>query len=613
MTGRFDHIQSFENMGFKVNHNQTQQKTRCHRGTDCGNPNAKNHRDPCVSINLNDGIWNCHKCGNSGTVAKYNDRSDHTPVRKQYQRPNLKGLKQLSETNDPIVDWFKGRGIPESVVRANKVVRERDWIVIPYVRDGKLINFKRRHISKKEFRQAGNAEPIMFNRDRCVDPDWLIVVEGEFDAMAIETAGFTNVTSPNQGAPKANDKSVDSKLECIDNTWEIFESKSRIVIAVDNDENGRRLERELIRRFGAERCQTLRWGDQKDANEYLLEHGVDALRDHVNKNCQDVPVSGIWTVDDAWDSMIDGFRNGKKRGETTHVPEIDELWTWRTGDLNLWTGYNNEGKTTLLNQLLLLRAKLDGERVGVFSPENYPPDEFFDDLIHTLVGKSTDKYFANVMSEMEYSAAARFVNQHFFIVNPDDTFDLKTLFDKFRFLVRRHGIRHVVFDPWNQIDHELKAGEREDLYISRVMTQFKRFAVDNDVSMNIVAHQNTPREVDGAGNYKPPNKYNMKGGGTFSDKADNVLAIWRPYFKTDKFNPLVRFISEKIKKQRLVGHMGETDLEFDRKTNRFFSNGTTPFDDIRLDHGKQNVMFDDHGNTIPDDDVAEFKTDDLPF
>lgn len=614
MSDRHENIQAFQNLGFKVRGNVTQQKTVCHGGTDCGNPNAKNKRDTCVSLNLDDGIWKCHKCSASGSVAKRSDSfSNRQIVRKSYDKPKSNTFVKLKPKSDPIIDWFAKRMIPESVVLANKIRSERDWIVIPYLRDGKLINVKKRHIREKDWRQAGNAEPIMFNRDRCVEPDWIVVVEGEFDAMAIETAGMTNVTSPNQGAPNANDTNVDKKLECIENTWEIFETKKRIVIAVDNDDNGRRLQRELIRRFGSERCQTVDWGDVKDANECLITHGAERVKQMIN-DAVDVPVSGIWTVDSAWDSMLDGFRNGKKRGVTTHMTTVDEFWTWRTGDVNLWTGYNNEGKTTLLNQLLLLRAKFDGEKCAIFSPENYPADEFFDDVIHTLVGKSTDPHFSNQMTESEYSIAAQFINDHFFIVHPDKLFDLETLFDKFKYLVRRHGVRHIVFDPWNQIDHNMKSGEREDLYISRTMTAFKRFAIDNDVSVNIVAHQNTPRELDSAGNYHKPSKYNLKGGGTFSDKADNVLIVWRPNMKSDNRDPLVTFVSDKIKKQRLVGRLGDTDLNFDFMSNRYTVNGRSAFDDAvddQPDH--QMTMLTPNMDFEPDDLRANPETDDLPF
>lgn len=602
-TTKFDHIRSFESMGFKVSHEKRQQKTKCHKGNECQNPTAQNQNDTCVSINIDDGVWNCHKCGAGGTVAEHASK---------YKSPDKSSFRGLGATNDPVLDFFSGRGIDENVVKSNKIVRSGDWIVFPYFKNGVLVNTKTRHLKKKDFRQTAGAMPTMYNHDRCIEPESIFIVEGELDAMSFEMAGFTNVTSPNQGAPNANDKNVDKKLECLENSWDILEGKDDIIIAVDDDENGRRLERELIRRLGAERCKTLSWLDSKDANEFLMANGVEKLREHIENNTEIVPVSGIWTVDDAWESMLDGFHNGKKRGETTHIPNVDNAWTWRTGDLNLWTGYNNEGKTTFLNQLLLLRAKNDGEKIGVFSPENYPADEFFDDLIHTLVGKSTDPYYKNQMTESEYKSAAQFISKHFFIVYPDQENSLDVLFEKFTFLVRRHGIRHTVFDPWNQIDHNMRPGEREDLYISRVLSRFKRFAVENDVSVNIVAHQNTPRELDGAGNYLAPSKYRLKGGGTFSDKVDNVLAIWRPYYNTDKVDPTIHFISQKIKKQRLVGIPQSIELTFDFKSNRYFSDDKSPFDDVRLSESQNNLIVDENLNVIPDP-LKRISIDELPF
>ena len=602
-----DHAERFQNIGFTPKGLQDQQKTKCRAADLCGNPNAKNKNDTCVSLNLRDGIWKCHKCGNSGTVANKGSSTPNrdTPIRTVYKLPKKSGLHKA----DPaLIKWFEGRGISADVVGSNKIAYSGEWIVFPYIVKGELINVKRRHREKKDFRQNAGSMGVMWNRDRCIEPESIIVVEGEMDGMSVEMAGFTNHTSPNQGAPNATDVNVDKKLECIGNTWEIFENKKRIIIAVDNDENGRRLESELIRRLGSERCSIVDWGECKDANEYLMKFGAGAVRDKI-ESAVDVPVSGVWRVGDAWDSMLDGFRNGKKRGQTTHVPTIDPCWTWRTGDVNLWTGYNNEGKTAMLNQLLLLRAKNNGEKIGVFSPENYPADEFFDDLIHSYVGKTTDPYFRDQMTESEYIRASEFVNDHFFVVHPEGENTLDVLFEKFEYLVRRHGIRHVVFDPWNQIDHAMKIGEREDLYISRVMTKFKRFAVDNDVSINIVAHQNTPRETDSGGNYYQPTKYNLKGGGTFSDKADNVLIVWRPFFKTDKADPTVLFISDKIKKQRLVGHPATAPpMSFERRMNQYLvegksiMNGGTPPEQLSIITPNLDWMNDDQAETSSSDD-----------
>jgi len=127
----------------------------------------------------------------------------------------------------------------------------------------------------------------------------------------------------------------------------------------------------------------------------------------------------------------------------------------------------------------------------------------------------------------------------------------------------------------------IKPGEREDLYISRFMAQLKRFAVEFDLSINLVAHQLTARanEKDG-GRYYKPTLNNIKGGGTFADKADNVLIVWRPNRALDFKDPQVIFGSQKIKKQKLVGIPQEIDdIIFNIRSNRYTFQGENPLED----------------------------------
>ena len=101
------------------------------------------------------------------------------------------------------------------------------------------------------------------------------------------------------------------------------------------------------------------------------------------------------------DSMLHNFRKGKEAGSKTYVRDLDQIssggiqnkmWSWKAGEFNLWTGYNNEGKSQFLIFLCVLKAINEGWKFAFFSPENYPPDEFFDDIIHTILGKSTDRF-----------------------------------------------------------------------------------------------------------------------------------------------------------------------------------------------------------------------------
>ena len=154
------------------------------------------------------------------------------------------------------------------------------------------------------------------------------------------------------------------------------------------------------------------------------------------------------------------------------------------------------------------------------------------------------------MSISEYRDAMDFVKKHFFLIYPKKDFTLDNIFHRASYLVKTKGIRSLIIDPYNTVQHKMNRGEREDLYISRFMSELKRFALDYNISIHLVAHQVTPMKADD-GRYYKPDVNRIKGGGTFADKADNVMFIWRPERALDFSNTAVIFGSQKIKKQKL--------------------------------------------------------------
>jgi twinkle protein len=452
--------------------------------------------------------------------------------------------------------------------------KEENCICFDYYLNGEVINVKYRD-GRKNFKLYKDAEKIFYNLDNIRTENECVIVEGEFDVLAFRTAGVNNVVSvPNGFNLKGN-----LNLDYLDNYTEYFDNKEVIYLAVDNDEAGRKGQAELIRRLGVEKCKIVSFNDCKDANDYLLKYGKESLKNTI-KLAKDVKIDGVFTVYDVGASMLDMYRNGQNRGETTGVPEVDKAWTWRDSEVNLWTGYQNEGKTLFLMQLCLIRAINTGTKVAVFSPENFPLEDFYNDLIETYIGKSCDPFFTNnYMSEDEFKQGMNFVNEHFFVIYPEKDFKLETIFEKARYLVKKQGIKTLVIDPYNTVEHLMRAGEREDLYISRFITSLKRFAVDNQVSVNLVAHQNTAKKNDkDEGRYFRPELNNVKGGGTFADKVDNVLSVWRPNRALDFKDPNVIFSSQKIKKQRLVGiPQNIEEITFNVKEARYYFNSVTPF------------------------------------
>jgi twinkle protein len=563
-------IQEFTNLGIQLKGNSVQQKVKCPKCT--GDRRKKN--DLALSVNLSDGVFKCHHCNWQGRVGSIQNKD--IPMSKTYSLPSENALCELA---GEAKNFLTSRGINEEVIANNKIQMSSDGdkIVFPYFRDGKLINYKTRGIKDKFFTQAYNAEPIMYNFDRIVGEATIVVCEGEIDSLSWEVAGVKAHTSVNMGAPNPTDKNVDNKLKCLDSAYDVFENAKKVYIATDEDENGRFLQKELIRRIGVEKCKLVDLRPFKDANEVLVHEGVESLVKRLWE-ATDPKVEGVFELNDIRDSLIDGFYNGVERGTTTHIDCIDKAWTWRSGEVNVWTGYQNEGKSLFLNQLSCLKAAMEGWKFAMFSPENMPMNDFFNDIIEMYIGKSSDPmYKSNQMVIEEYKEAMDFVNDHFFLIYPNKNFLLETVLAKAKVLIRQKGIRSLIIDPYNTIQHKLRSGEREDLYISRFMSELKRFAVDNDISIHLVAHQITPRKGED-GRYPKPDINSIKGGGTFADKADNVMFVWRPNRAIDFSDKFVTFGSQKIKKQKLVGIPQEIQaIEFNIKEQRYYFNNNTPF------------------------------------
>jgi twinkle protein len=554
--------------------------------------NRKKQKDKCFNWNHNDKVGKCHNCGEA-----FYEFKDFQPKEKKYERPVWSNNTNLS---DKVVKYFEGRGISQFILRRMKITSGMNWmqkfekevetINFNYFRGEELINIKYRG-PEKSFGLFKGAELILYNLNGIENNDFAVIVEGEIDCLSFIEVGIKNCVSVPNGA---------KNFDFIDACYNDIERIEKWYIAVDSDEAGIQLRNELIRRIGAEKCLLIDFKDCKDANEYLIKYGKDELK-NILETAKEIPLDGVFTVSMEWEKMLNEFRNGKRYGSTTHFNNFDKHWKWRQGEVTIITGYNNEGKSSFWNALQVMKAERDGWKFAMFCPENYPVSELIDELIHCYTGKSTDKRFANVMSEEEYKDGANFINDHFLFVLPEDDYQLDNILSRFKYIVRRYGVNGCTIDPYNNIDHLMERGEREDLYISRFMTKLKKFSIDNDVCFGLVAHQVTPF-FQGKEDYPQPDIYKIKGGGTFSDKADNVISVWRPYRKTNYKNSEVRIIVGKVKKQRLVGIPGEIEFSYSTTENRYWDGSTRIVPAIKNDHIEPVADFYGKDNDKSEDD-----------
>ncbi len=621
-------------LGIKMTRRNGNFKTKCPQCSD----GRKNKTDMPLSVNVNEGDYCCHNCGWKGNVRAFERKREN----KKYEKPPQDVLKNI-ELKEKVGEWFGKRGISKKTLDKFLIFSKEEFmpqtekkescICFPYLRDGEIVNIKYRD-GRKNFKLSKGAELIFYNINAVGDKKSVVIVEGEIDCLSVYESGFGQeydkipiekdedgivtkeennplgeiipLSVPN-GASKGN-----QKMDYLDNCADWFIGLHEIIIATDADEAGTMLKDELIRRLGVERCKTISYPIEevvpletglkrrcKDLNEVLMYLGKDVVKNVIN-NAQSIPVDGVYYLEDIFESMLANFRKGITLAPATRFTELDEYFRWKKGDITLCTGYGNHGKSFFMIQLMLTKSIWDGWKWAIFSPENFPANDFYDDIIEMYVGK-----WLNQMTEEEYIDACLFIDLHFFYVYPDNEHDINSIHEKFRHLILKKGVDGVMIDPFNQLDSNQKAYQREDQYLSEVLKDVKRFALLNNVAYVIVAHPKNPLH-----NHGQPlpvvDMYDIAGGAMWGNKSDQIISYYRPNFHENKNSPEVKIFIQKLKRKRTGGQLGDCDLTLVWSKKRYCNTitGETPCDPVyakkmlakkeQEDHQQQS-MFDTGG------------------
>ncbi len=522
-------------------------KTTCPK---CSAGRKREHqREKCLYVDADEGVWKCYNCGWTGTVksgtAVYGAPLGRRDIPRVYAKP-----EPLPESSLPpkAVTFFTDRAIPLAVVERNRITVGTDGALkFPYFRDGELINIKTRKPGKA-FRMEAGAELIFYGLDDCAGATQVVIVEGEMDKLAVEVTGNKAVLSVPNGANVG-------EMAYLASGEAIFENCHTVVIAVDNDGDGQKLEAELARRIGKEKCFRTVWPEGcKDANDVLMQHGADVLRGCL-ANARPYPIAGIVNPRDVVDAYLDAYDRGVDGGASTGWPSLDLGYTVKPGQLTVVGGMPGSGKSEVLDALMVNLARMHGWTFAVYSPENFPPETHLRKWAKKITGKPF--WGPRRMSREEAIGALEWAADRLDFLIPDDDSTLPTVLGLARALVFRNGIKGLVIDPWNNMDHERPAKLSETEYISRSLTEIRAFARSYDVHVWVLAH---PMKLtkDKDGEYPVPTPYDISGSANWFNKADNIVTVYRN--KTDE-QALVELHIQKIR-FRECGHLGVCGLKW---------------------------------------------------
>jgi len=516
----------------------------------------KNQKAKCAMYDWERGLGTCMNCNEVFQLHTFKRKSDSL---KEYVKPEWKNNTQLS---DKAIQWFEARGISQKTLVKMKITegiefmpqtgKNENTIQFNYFINNELINIKYRD-GRKNFKLVRGAEKVFYNIDRTIGHNYVVIVEGEMDALSFIECGVDSVVSVPNGAT-INNVNLDYLDSCID----YFESKEKIILAVDQDEAGLALKQELIRRLGAEKCFTIDFGSHKDANEFLISNGRSMLHSIIDK-AKPVPIENVVTLKDINEELEEFIYEGFKPGYQIGLNNFDSIFSTYTGQFITVTGVPSSGKSDFVDRMVVGYNLKYGWKTAFASPENKPTFLHVHKLIRKIGGWMPSE---KDIGTDRWNNIITTVNDNFYFIE-NERYDLDEVLKKGAELVKRKGIKCLVIDPYNKVKMQGASNMSIPDATMEYLTRVEAFAKKYDVLVIIVAHPTKMHKKED-GTIDEPTMYSIKGGGEWYDASYHGLLVHRDYNKkTVKVKVL------KVKFQNLGENQAEAHFKWDNNSGDY--------------------------------------------
>jgi twinkle protein len=565
-------------------------------------PNIKEYLTHCpkcevkantLYVNTAKESWFCKHCGFAGdlmTGAKTPPPRFATPWQ---ENPALINFSLNYEPNHNIVKSFAKMKITEPTLRHFNISvsdayfpEKREYntsIVYPYTSGKNVLNLIYQFAKYRASEFAG--VPFCFNYNG-IDDDNTFIVLDEIEVLTFYEAGNTNAISiyggqqfsketgknsskkTNTSVDTNSEKIINHRLEFLTNIEERLKKVKKITIAMPSTPLGEQIKQELLRRLGKEKCWIISPPEADYTwNQFFISYGKERFNILLG-NSKVIPVRGIFEVDDIEDDLDNLYYNGLTKGASTGFPSIDPYYTVVPGQWTVVTGIPSHGKSNFLDAVLVNLAKLHDWRFGLFSPENQPVARHYASIMEKFYGQSFEKDKNNRISEEQKEEGKLWLKKHFSVILPheDDSSTIDGILSLAKILVFRKGIKGLVLDPWNEIDHSRPPGMTETEYISLVLTKIRQFARNFSVHVWLVAHPAKLYKDKETGKYPVPTPYDISGSAHYRNKADNAIAVHRNVGGCDQDVSDIHIQKVRFKE---VGRVGMASLRYDLINGKF--------------------------------------------
>jgi len=287
----------------------------------------------------------------------------------------------------------------------------------------------------------------------------------------------------------------------------------------------------------------------------------------------------FYRVSEIRKSVCDLYERGIQKGNYVGFECLKDLYSVKLGYTTYVVGAPYSGKTEFMYEILINLSLFYGWKHALFSPESGSKEEIVAELCHKYIEKPF--YGEYRMTEMERYKAEAWLDEYFFIIDPDDKdLAIPEFYKLVDEIENKYGvtIQTTVGDPFNEFKHNFSKDEgRQDLYIERILGDVRKNAKAKNRHNFIVTHCRDQKPIthDGVTYFPPPTARDYAGGQAWFRKGMAMVCIYRPPAGLNDENgqPYENNETQVIiqkSKPKGIGRNGIAKLFWDWKRSRYY-------------------------------------------
>lgn len=494
------------------------------------------------------GSKHCHACGYHEGSGNHSSEDRVTTARIPTIEPgqfvNLSSRKISQKT----CEKYGTTATRYTGYLGKEMLRDHPVVVFNWFKDASLVRQKIRDIqNSSRCTQKGDTTHLELFGSHAFTPNseyFVIVTEGEFDALAVhEATGYAAVSITN-GANNAA-KELRENFEWL-MKWKY------VVLAFDNDEVGRKAADECAAILEPGKVRIC-FFPEKDAND-MLKAGKEAELKQYLWNAKEIFPNDLVTAEDIEERIMEQ----PQRGPSWPWKDLTDItYGFHTGKVYILAGGTGIGKTEVVKELILHQIYENNTKCAMFSfeqaaedtyrrliggrlnvPLHIPGNKVSRELIHKEVKNLSDKVYV-----FDRKASGEELLSFDLIVN------------KIKVLAKAKGVKLIVIDNLKSISATL-----QDKFhgIEQCMVKLQSVASAYDVTFLVVSHlakdkksAKAGQEDESWGRGRMPVLENIYGSSAIEAVADLVLVLARNADSEDPVDKLVTHV--RCLKSRLDG------------------------------------------------------------